>query len=159
MSPRANGRLASGAMSEAAFQGAVVGLARFYGWRVFHAPDNRPVTPARGRAGRQRVTPGWPDLTLTRYTPAPTPQTFDTAELIFTELKAEAGVVSAAQAEYLEELGHVARLVSRLRTEAFMDATDQGAHVEVYLWRPSDWDAITERLARGRVLVPHPLGA
>ncbi|OYT69750.1 MAG: hypothetical protein CFK49_12130 [Armatimonadetes bacterium JP3_11] len=49
--------------------------------------------------------------------------------LIFAELKSERGRVRAEQ-------------------QAWLDALRQCNGVEVYLWRPSDWDAIVETLKR-----------
>lgn len=102
--------------SEAAFQQQIEQLARLYSWKVFHAPDNRPS----GRTGRvQRVTPGFPDLTLVRG-----------EELIFAELKTETGRVRPEQTEWLAALENV-------------------PGVETFVWRPSDFDAINRRLSRG----------
>jgi hypothetical protein len=109
--------------SEAHWQQQVEQLAKTYGFRVYHAPDNRPS----GKTGRvQRVEAGFPDLVLVRG-----------PELIFAELKTETGRVSAAQREWLQALEHV-------------------PGVDVYLWRPSDFDEIVARLARGRQRNPDP---
>lgn len=78
------------AESEDAFQTAVVNLAVFCGWRVYHPPDNRPSANT-GRV--QFVVPGFPDLTLARR-----------PRLIFSELKAEKGRVRPEQIEWLDEL-------------------------------------------------------
>lgn len=120
MTPRALN--ADGGLSEAAWQAQVVGLARLYDWRVYHPPDNRPDRDRPGRAGRQHVTPGYPDLTLVRG-----------ADLIFAELKAERGRVTADQGEWL------------------MALEDAGA--ETHVWRPSDFDDVNRRLARSRTLL------
>lgn len=77
--------------------------------------------PAQYRSGRW-ATPltgdaGLPDLILLRP-----------PRLVFAELKSERGRVSKAQAEWL-------------------DALQQCVGVEVYLWRPSDWQAIVKILA------------
>lgn len=110
--------------SEAAFQQQVENLAHLYGWATFHPADNRPVTTARGRVIKQRVTPGFPDLVMVRD-----------GNLIFAELKTQTGRVSSEQHEWLRRLHEVAACSSS---------------IDVYLWRPSDFDAINERLARGR---------
>ncbi len=52
--------------------------------------------------------------------------------LIFAELKSEKGKVSVPQQEWLDALGGV-------------------ANVEVYLWRPDDFDEIVKILQRGKV--------
>ena len=83
-------RLATG---EAAFQLQVEHLAHLYGWRTFHAPDNRPRRTRTGRVAKQRVTPGWPDLVLCRP-----------PELIIAELKGPTTRVTDAQREWLAAL-------------------------------------------------------
>ena len=77
--------------------------------------------PARRQDGSWRVpgaydAAGFPDLTLVR---AP--------RLVYAELKSERGRASEAQKEWLAAL----QLIPA---------------VEVYLWRPSDWPAITATL-------------
>src|SRR3954465_2461932 len=84
-------RNADGGLSEAAWQGQVEGRARFYQWKVFHAPDNKPTTTASGRAARQRVSPGFPGLILLRG-PA----------LIVAELKTDRGRMGPGQEEWLD---------------------------------------------------------
>lgn len=132
-----------GTLSEAAFQAQVEGLARFYGWRIYHAPDNKPRGATGGRDGRQRVTAGFPDLVLLRP-----------PELIFAELKAERGVIAPAQAKWIAELEEVARAVSFAAATAEANAAgysrELGPAVDVYVWRPSDFDEVNARLSRGR---------
>lgn len=103
-------------LSEAHFQAQVTGLASFYGWRWFHAPDNRPSASGR----RQTVVRGWPDLFLVRG-----------AECLAVELKTEKG---------------------RLRPEqdAWLGALAQVPGIECHIWRPSSFDELHARLARGR---------
>lgn len=50
--------------------------------------------------------------------------------LLFVELKGEKGKVSVEQQDWLDAL--------------------KGTGVEVYLWRPSDWDTIATTLGRAR---------
>lgn len=76
----------------------------------------------------RRSQAGFPDLVLLR---AP--------ELIFAELKTDTGRLRPEQADWLEQL------------QLLADACEP---VEVYLWRPADFDEIHARLARGRQLVP-----
>jgi hypothetical protein len=64
----------------------------------------------------QFSTPGWPDLAMTRN-----------GRLVFAELKSERGRTSEAQRPWLEHLELV-------------------PCIEVYVWRPSDWATIRERL-------------
>jgi hypothetical protein len=77
--------------------------------------------PARTKDGSWR-TPvtadgaGWPDLCLVRP-----------PKIVFAELKSESGTLRPNQSEWLDVL----RLLPQ---------------VEVYLWRPSDWDAVVETL-------------
>jgi len=107
--------------SEAAFMQQVTNLAAYTGWRWYHAPENRPIRTANGRVRKQHVVRGFPDLTLVRDT-----------ELIFAELKAERGRVRPEQTEWLNDLQVV-------------------PGVETYIWKPSDWDYIQQRLNRPRV--------
>lgn len=68
-------------MTEAQHQAAVVELAEFCGWRVYHTYDSR------------RSHPGWPDLVLVRP-----------PELIIAELKTDKGRVTRAQQDWLDDL-------------------------------------------------------
>jgi hypothetical protein len=83
------------------------------------------IRPARRADGSWR-TPvsgdgqGWPDLTLVRP-----------PRLLFVELKSERGRLSASQADWIGVL----RLLPK---------------VEVYVWRPSDWDELVEVLTGSR---------
>jgi hypothetical protein len=87
--PRRRARGADGLVSEASFQRQVEALGRFYGWRMAHAPDNRP-----GRNGRvQAVASGWPDLVLCRP-----------PELLIVELKRDTTYPSPAQRAWLDDL-------------------------------------------------------
>lgn len=70
-------------ISEAAFQQAVVDLAKYRGWLVFHDFDSR------------RNAPGFPDLVLLHQR---------TGELVFAELKAQGGRLSQAQQKWLDAL-------------------------------------------------------
>jgi len=124
-------------ISEAQWQAQVLGLAGFYGWRAYHPPDNTPS--ANGR--RQRVAPGFPDLTLVRG-----------PELIFAELKAENGRLGPGQQEWLDALGVIGDTIRRGSYAGTADEPDPPA-VDVYLWRPSDWPTVNARLARGRGMV------
>ena len=65
---------------------------------------------------------GYPDLTMWHV---------NQGRLIFAELKREKGKLSESQKIVLSELGTLG--------------------VEVYLWRPSDWDSILEILKGGHV--------
>ncbi len=93
------------AMTEKEFQQKVMLYAKAHGWRCYHTFDSR------------RSQPGFPDLVLVR--------TCKAKRLIFAELKAEKGVLTAEQQEWVDAL--------RL----------SGAFI--YVWRPSDLPAI-ERL-------------
>lgn len=82
--------------------------------------------PARRRAGgrRQRIARGFPDLTLVRD-----------GALVFAELKRDTTRPTDDQI-------------------AWHAALEAVPGVEVYVWRPRDWDAIVDRLSRGRQVVP-----
>lgn len=71
----------------------------------------------------RRSPAGFPDLVLVRG-----------EELIFAELKTEKGRVRLEQVEWMAALEHV-------------------PGVDVFLWRPSDFDGLHDRLARGRARV------
>lgn len=96
------------AISEADFQAKVVQWAKLNGWKVVHHLNSRGTEP------------GWPDLVLMRP-----------PEIIFAELKREAGKVTPAQSAML--------------------ATLDGCSLETHVWRPSDWDIIEARLRRHRL--------
>jgi hypothetical protein len=115
------------------FQQAVIDLARFMGWRVFHA---RPALTRRGRW----LTPiqgdaGFPDLVLCRP-----------PRLILAELKRVGGKLSPAQRGWLDALHACAGVECYLWTpsdwEAIIDTLrDRRAivdhRVSYPLWRPS----------------------
>jgi hypothetical protein len=78
----------------------------------------------------RRSPAGFPDLVLVRP-----------PELIFAELKTEKGRVRPEQADWLADLEAVARTL----------AVEGVRALDVCLWRPSQFDEINARLARGRV--------
>lgn len=80
-------------MTERRFQQQVENMAGFYGWKAFHAPDNRPVKTATGRVIKQRISPGWPDLVLCRP-----------PEILAVELKTDKGRVRPEQITWLGTL-------------------------------------------------------
>lgn len=128
---------ATGELTEAGWQAQVIGLARLYGWRIFHAPDNRPA----GTTGRpQRLAApegrGFPDLVLVKP-----------PRLIFAELKTRTGRLGPGQAEWLDDLRAVGQAVGL----AALDRTVNGRRpsVEVYLWRPADLDEVQTVLGAG----------
>ena len=108
-------------ITETEWQAQVVELAHALGWQHLH------VRRTVGR-GRKWVTAtnleGWPDLTLIR------PTANHDGEIIFAELKSEKGRLDPKQAE-------VHQLLAR-------------AGHEVYVWRPSDLEAVRDRLAAWR---------
>jgi putative heme degradation protein len=81
----------------------------------------------------RRSPAGFPDLVLVRP-----------PELIFAELKTEKGRVRPEQADWLADLEAVARVL----------AVEGVRALDVCLWRPSQFDEINARLARGRVRQP-----
>lgn len=158
------GRSRTGEQSEAAFQSAVIGLARVYGWRIFHAPDNRPA----GTTGRpQRMAApegaGFPDLILIRG-----------RRLIAAELKTRTGRVDPRQHDWLAAFTELADAVARTvrvagawaaatashdddlvaaaALAALLDDTDRATwpSVEAYLWRPANWATIQATLGQGQ---------
>lgn len=115
--------------SEAAFQTQVLNLAGYYGWKAYHTHDSR------------RSQAGFPDLVLVRG-----------PELIFAELKTDTGRVRPEQQEWIGALEHVHVAVTNARSAAqrLANPTLELPAVDVYLWRPRDFDELHERLARGR---------
>lgn len=114
--------------SEGAFQSQVIGLLRFYGWRIWHQP-------AGGKAGRvdtEQVGKGFPDLVAVR---AP--------RLIFAELKADTAHgrrgLTADQRAWLEDLGDVGGAVDDVVYVDERQRVSSGPgyvapSVEAYLW-------------------------
>lgn len=136
-------RSKNGDLLEDPFQQQVEGIARFYGWLIYHTRRS------------DRSQPGFPDLVAVRG-----------PELIFAELKTRTGRVDANQQRWIDALGDVAVAVAaatsdqraavalRVRDVLPSDHDDALASVDVYVWRPADWDAIQARLGRGRRHVP-----
>jgi hypothetical protein len=127
---------AAGELNEAGFQAQVIGLARVYGWRIYHAPDNRPA----GRSGKpQRLAApegrGFPDLVLVKG-----------PRLIFAELKTRTGRLQPGQEEWLEALREVDKAIIQ---SCEYQGPDQPPSVEAYLWRPADWGLIQATLGVG----------
>lgn len=121
-------------LTERQFQRQVIEYAQLMGWRCAHF---RPAQTERGwRTAVEADGAGFPDLVLVRG-----------VELIFCELKAEKGKLSAAQSEWLGTLETVARRVAHM-TACYTGQRVEPAGVEVYVWRPSDWPELEERLAR-----------
>lgn len=100
-------------ISEKDWQQMVVDYARWNQWLVYH-----PLHSIGSEAG-------WPDLVLCHPATAAIP-----AQLVFAELKSEAGKVSAPQARWIAAL--------------------KQAGQEVTVWRPSDWPTVERRLKRVR---------
>lgn len=131
--------------SEQAFQVQVQNLATFYGWRYYHAPDNRPVRARSGRTYVQDVRAGFPDLVLVR---AP--------RLIFAELKIDTGRTSPEQDEWIRDLAAVgdavaeAVSIAQATAGAYLDRgrdDGTGPSIEAYVWRPAQLQEITTLLA------------
>lgn len=124
-------------MREDAFQDSVVQLAQLHGWRVAHF---RPAQTAQGwRTPVSADGLGFPDLVMVR---AP--------EFVVAELKGERGRVGVDQEAWLAEL----RVVAAAFAAGGQIVTPKGPPAfDVYVWRPSDWPAIEERLKRRRRLV------
>lgn len=113
------------------------GLATIYGWEHVHF---RPALTKHGwrTPGSGTMAAGWPDLVLLRARDR---------RLIFAELKSDAGKVTQDQQRVLETL--------RVLTADHVDGSGHrvldpigvaGPRVEVYVWRPRDFDQIIEVL-------------
>ena len=103
---------------EAEFQADVIRLANMFGWRHMH------VRRTIGKGNKWTTgtsVKGWPDLVL--YRPdASCPG------IIYAELKSSTGELSTEQQVVLADL--------------------DSAGAEVYVWDPSDLEAIAKRLSR-----------
>lgn len=141
MSRRPRVRNAAGELTEAAFQRRVIGLARAYDWRIYHAPDNRPAGKS-GRAQRMadRTAVGFPDLLLIRP-----------GRLVVAELKTRTGKIGPGQREWLDAFHALAVTVG-----TYVEETDDDLNmpappsIQACLWRPADWDTIHETLRDGQ---------
>lgn len=150
------------AISEADLQREVISLARSLGYGVTLSARKAMLAeveqygveapPLDGLIYHPRYSlgsePGWPDLTLIRRADR---------RLVFAELKAERGVLSARQAEVLDllrclevDVDHLSRrFAGAIRIAAGLDVNVHGLaqllpRIEVVVWRPSD-------LASGRI--------
>jgi hypothetical protein len=118
-------------LTEKAFQAQVVELAKILGWRVYH--------PFLSKWSER----GFPDLTMVRARDR---------RLVFAELKGDRGKVTEAQAEWQELLGRVSQGPmlcgegphGRARPEPRLDCCPP--MIEVFVWRPADWDTIEQVL-------------
>jgi hypothetical protein len=97
-------------MSEAVLQSRVESLAREFGWRVFHAPDNRP----NARGAVQRITPGFPDLVLVHR---------PSGRILYRELKTMTGRLTPAQREWALDLTACGADVGVWRPIDYLDNT------------------------------------
>jgi hypothetical protein len=110
-------------MTEAQWQQQVIDLAKLGGWRSYHTFDSR------------RSAPGFPDLVLLRP-----------PELVFVEVKAEKGKTTPEQDAWLEDLGVVAQCILLSQDSLAGDEIP----VQVYVWRPSDFDEVRRVLLERR---------
>lgn len=130
MTANASVRATSLEETEAQFQAAVIELAERHGWLVAHFADSRRQVRDR-RTGEVRLVgdqqaEGFPDLVLVR-----------SGQVIFAELKRDAGKTTPAQERWLFELSAVEE--------------SERERVRARLWRPADWREIERTLSRGWV--------
>jgi hypothetical protein len=110
-------------MSERELQAAVIEMARWLHWRVFH--------PWRS----DHSAAGYADLTLVRARPGEAPR------LLFIEFKTERGRLSPAQHEWLDDLRRVQDAAALLGAPLL---------VQVAVFRPADWyDGTIEAVLKG----------
>jgi VRR-NUC domain len=95
-------------MTERELQDAIIQAARLLGWRVMH---QRPGRTLDGWRTAVQGDEGFPDLVMLRP-----------PRLIFAELKSKKGVLSQAQALWLNGF------------------RASGPAIETYEWRPQDWE-------------------
>lgn len=105
-------------ISERDFQDVVIEYARIMGWRIAHF---RPARTAHGYRTPMQGDKGFPDLVLARK-----------GRVVFAELKSKRGPVQHDQKAWLEELAPPGQI----------------ADVDVFLWRPSDFETIKKVLGR-----------
>jgi hypothetical protein len=167
-------RAADGSVYEHVFQRWVEALARQYGWRIFHAPDNKPAValdrderrllmsalatldrraggldrPVLGRLRRKLI--GKAGRSVQKVEAGfPDLILLRDAELLVIELKTDRGRVAPEQREWLEAWSAFAGAVAGAR-----GASAATPVVDVAVWRPDDWDRLHQRLARGRRMIP-----
>lgn len=121
--------------TETEFCDLVVTFARLHRWLVYHPRPLRRAsgkweTPIQGDAG-------FPDLVMVRP-----------PRILFVELKTMRGALGRAQAAWLEALTACA--------VAAWPSGDGPAPVEVYVWRPDDWDALEALLRSTPSPTPPP---
>lgn len=116
------------AVSERDLQAAVIDLAERCHFKVAHFHDSRRAVV---RPNGQRLligdkqAAGWPDLVLIRGD-----------RILIIELKAQRGRVRPEQREWINLLQNT--------------AAARAGHLEVYCWKPADWDDIQRILTTGR---------
>lgn len=114
-------------ISEAEFMAQVIDLAERSGWLVAHIPDGLYRMAAKQRRFRAMVgAKGFPDLCCAHATDHSRP-------ILFLELKAQNGRLSAEQKQWL----------------AALKAFDRSDEVVVRVVKPSDWDEIELLLTKG----------
>ena len=92
-------------------------LAKVYGWSLYHQVDSVFCPTCRKPSFSKKDGPGFPDLVMSH----------PNGRLIFVELKSQKGTLRPGQPEWLQLL-------------------HRGKGREVYLWRPSDMDTISQIL-------------
>jgi hypothetical protein len=136
--------------SEEAFQTAVIQLARFEGWSVWHPPKNLQ-RPTLG------VVAGWPDLGLARLEPAREHLRCSSCAWLYPALHTDVlePCSNCGTVGHLELAGGEFLLAELKAAKTKVTQAQLAAHellracgLEVRLWRPSDWPEIRERLAR-----------
>jgi hypothetical protein len=104
--------------SEESLQAKVMQLAKLCGWRAVHF---RPARTAKGWRTAFTGDKGFLDTVMVR-----------SGRLIFAELKSDDGELTPEQQQWLDDLLLVRKW--------------QLGVIEVYVWRPADWDEIVRIL-------------
>jgi hypothetical protein len=147
-------------MLEVAWRNQVVDLAGWCGWRVYYVENATREITRRGSGARVRVRTvnaagvGFPDLVMVRRRDA---------RLIFAELKRDHGAsthehpLGPEQIAWRDDLAAVAAAAMiplPLRADELeirLTATDETHRmrtpIEVYIWRPADFDDVQRILA------------
>jgi hypothetical protein len=130
---------ASGELTEAAFMAQVIGLARVYGWRIYHPPAGGHGSAKTGgrRVDHEQVPEGrgFPDLLLLKG-----------GRLIVAELKTRTGRMRQDQQEWLDAFNQMGYAIDDLYGSA--DTAWPRAGVVANIWRPEDWDVIRRFLSQ-----------
>ena len=114
-------------MTEAELQDVVAETARWLGWKVAHFRSSRTSSGGYATAV-QYDGAGFPDLVLARA-----------GEVVFAELKAERGKLTARQEAWLDAIDGTWDQDDATDPVCWSCGIPQDPQVKSVVWRPSDW--------------------